>query len=148
MSFYFPLSSVLRVREAAEQREERLLTEINSEIDMVNQSVEEITSKIAQTEAARPAASADLQLGYHVQAWYGEIEALSENRKQLLERIEKLNSLRAAQMLVYRNARKNRQVLDSIRDASYAEFETEADRREQRTMDDQHSAQRFRKYTS
>jgi len=148
MSFYFPLSSVLRVREAAEQREERLLTEINSEIDVVNQSIEEITSKISQTESARPSASDVLQTAFHVQAWYGEIETLSESRKELLRRIEQLKALRSKQMLVYRNARKNRQVLDSIRDASFAEFETQADRREQRTMDDQHSAQRFRKYTS
>ncbi len=148
MSFYFPLSSVLRVREADEQREERVLMEINSEIEVANQSLEEVTSKLAETESARPDSSVIPQPGYHVQAWYGEIQTLSENRKQLLDRIEKLKNLRSRQMLVFRNARRHREVLDTIRDASFADFEADADRREQRTMDDQHAAQRFRKYTS
>ena len=148
MSFYFPLSSVLRVREAAEQREERMLMEINSEIEVANQSLEEITSKLAQTESARSNSSVVPQHGYHVQAWYGEIEALSENRKQLLERIEKLKNLRSRQMLVYRDARRHREVIDSMRETSFANFEADADRREQRTQDDQHGAQRFRKLTS
>ncbi len=148
MGFYFPLSSVLRVREAAEQREERALQDITSDIDSATQSLEEVKRVLSEMEKTRQEIPESLQSGYNVQAWYGQREILTESKRQLLERIDKLKVLRGQQMMAYRNARQHREVLDNLRERVFVEFEADLDRRDQRAMDDQHNAQRIRKQSS
>lgn len=148
MGFYFPLSSVLRVREAAEQREERALQDITSNIDSATQSLEEVKRMLSEMDMGRQEMPESIQSGYNVQAWYGQREILTESKKQLLERIDKLKVLRGQQMMAYRSARQHREVLDNLRERGLVEFEADLDRRDQRAMDDQHNAQRIRKQSS
>ena len=56
MAFQFPLATVLRYRGVLEEREERMLQRILSEISQVQETQARIDSQIADSDASRRAA--------------------------------------------------------------------------------------------
>ena len=145
MSYHFPLSPVLWLREVVEEREERLLKNIQQEITSTAGQLAAIATELAGADADRRDEVASSRSGMHLHAWYEHIEALRQKRRELEQRLEKLGELRGRQMVAYQAARRDREMLDQLHGEGLAAHETDSARREQSTLDDTFGAQRARR---
>jgi flagellar export protein FliJ len=148
MSFQFPLSPVLWMRGVVEEREERTLTSIVNEISAATERLNSLSAEIARADAARRVELKKVCDAAHLHAWYAHFEELRQQRQQLELHLKKLEELRERQLLAYQAARRDREMLDGIREQELALYETVVARREQSTLDDTFGAQRSRKACS
>jgi len=145
MSYHFSLSPVLWLREVVEEREERLLKNIQQEIASTAEQLSAIAAEVAAADTGRRAEVASSCSGIHLQARYEHLEALRHKRRELEQRAEKLEELRGRQMAAYQAARRDREMLDQLHGQGLAAYEADVERREQSRLDDTFGAQRARK---
>ena len=144
MSYQFPLDAVLRIRGIVEEKEERMLQKILFEITQTLESIERTNARIAGSDATRRADVFKSFVGHNIHASYEEVLALKQARKELEEKLQKLEQLRDRQLVVYRGARRNREMLTNICAEKRDAYELEMSKREQRAVDDNHMARRER----
>lgn len=144
MAFKFSLATVLRVRRIVEEREERMLQQIQQEISNTLQAAAQIDSDIVQSNASRGGNLFKASMGTTVHAAYGELTELKLHRKEIESKLNKLNQLKAAQLEVYNAARRNREMLTEMSDEKREAYESDLARREQSTLDDNYIARRGR----
>jgi flagellar biosynthesis chaperone FliJ len=144
MAFQFPLATVLRVRGIVEEREERLLQGILFEISQTHESLARTEAEIAGSDALRNENVFKKCAGHNLHSAYGEVKELKQSRQALEEQIGKLVLLRDRQIAVYEGARRNREMLTDIRNNQRSIYESDAARREQKTLDDNYIARRGR----
>ena len=140
MAFHFSLETVLRVRKIAEDREERLLSQILQQMAECRQSLADLASRRAtllrERERALEAKTSAAEL-IVLQAQARVVEGLEESGKQHLASLEKL---RVQQMRVYETAYGNRKLLATMREQQLDSFRAEQARAEQKEMDDRFAA--------
>jgi flagellar export protein FliJ len=144
MAFQFSLDTVLRVRGILEEREERMLQKILFEISQTLETLARTDAEIVESNASRRADILKPLIGHHLHASYGEVKELNKSRKNLEEQIEKLKQLRDRQVTVYEAARRNREMLTDMRKEKRSAYESDLDRRDQKTLDDNYIARRGR----
>jgi flagellar export protein FliJ len=144
MSFQFSLGSVLRIRGIVEEQEERMLQRILFEIAQTIEDIERTNAELSGLDALRSSEVFKSFAGHNVHASYEAIATLKEKRKELEEKLEKLEQLRDRQLVVYTGARRNREMLTDMCDEKRGVYETDMARREQRSLDDNHMARRGR----
>ena len=144
MAFQFPLATVLRVRGILEEREERILQTILCEISQTEESLARTDAELEGSDASRYAEILKRSLGHNVHASYGEVKQLKESKEMLKARIEKLKELRDRQLIVYQQARRNREMLTDMREEKRTAYESDLARGEQKTLDDNYIARRGR----
>ncbi|MGC2399124.1 MAG: flagellar FliJ family protein [Acidobacteriaceae bacterium] len=144
MSFQFPLDSVLRFRRTVEEREEAALQKIVHEIALIFENLERIEDRILKSQAARLAEVFKPLTGLELHASYGEVSALRQCRKELMEQVKKLERARDEQMNVYEAARRDRELLTSMHDKKRVAYESDRNRRAQKLLDDVYLARRSR----
>ena len=144
MAYQFPLDAVLRIRGIVEEQEERMLQKILFEITQTLESIELVDAELVGSNASRRADVFKAFIGHNVQASYEKVMELKQRRKDLQEKLGKLEQLRDRQLVVYRGARQNREMLTNICAEKRDAYELDMARREQRTLDDNHMARRER----
>jgi flagellar FliJ protein len=144
MSFQFPLATVLRVRGVVEEKEERMLQQINAEIAQTREVLAHIEVEITELDAARRAEVFKARAGHNIHAFYGRMSELKQSRKMLEDQIVKLEELRDRQIAIYEAARRNREVLTNMHDEKRSAYESDIARHEQKTIDDNYIARRGR----
>jgi flagellar FliJ protein len=144
MGFQFSLATVLRVRGIVEEQEERMLQKILFEITQTREALARTDSAISATNEARCENLFKPVAGHHVHASYGELEELKQNKKDLEEKIAKLEELRERQLVIYEKARRNREMLTDMREEKRSAYESDIARAEQKTLDDNFIARRGR----
>ena len=136
MGFQFSLASVLRLREIAEEREERLLQGIQSEIARASESLNSNAAELEALYASRDDNTLQRVLAADLHSSYAHIDRLSGSRNELIQQIEKLEELKDRQMISYRTVLQDREALDQIRDQKRSEHDARVAKREQNLMDD------------
>ncbi len=140
MAFHFSLETVLRVRKIAEDREERLLSQILRQMAECRQSLADLASRRAnlllERERALEAKTSAAELIF-IQAQTRVVEGLQESGQQHLAGLEKL---RAQQMRAYETAYGHRKLLANMREEQLDGFRAEQARAEQKEMDDRFAA--------
>jgi flagellar FliJ protein len=144
MGFHFSLDSVLRVRGMVEEQEERMLQRILFEIAQTLEIIERINAELTGSDALRRAEVFKPVSGFNIHASYEHVLALKEKKKELEDKLEKLEQLRDRQLVVYTGARRNREMLTEMCEQKRGVYETDAARREQRNLDDNHTSRRGR----
>jgi len=144
MPFQFPLATVLRIRGVLEEKEERLLQQILGEIAQTREALARTADEIAESDASRRSEVFQTRVGHNIHAFYGRMNELKQNRKNLEEQLEKLEQLRAMQIAVYETARRNREMLTGMHEEQRSAYETGLARLEQKTIDDNYIARRGR----
>jgi len=142
MGFRFPLATLLRLREIAEQREERLLGQILNQMAQSRQSLADLEQQRLSLIAKRELALQQLTSGFDITGFYGqmrEIEALELAGK---EHLAKLAALREQQMKIYETAHRNRELISGMKSDQLDAFRQEQTRQEQNAMDDNFSSRR------
>jgi flagellar export protein FliJ len=144
MGFQFSLSSVLRVREMIQEREEGILKKILFEISHASESIGRIDTQLAEAYASRQADVLKPSIGLDFHASYGVVKDLKRRREELQANIRKLEQARDAQLAIYEAARRNRETLSDLREKKHRAYEAELNKREQKAMDDNFIARRHR----
>lgn len=140
MAFQFSLATVLRVREIAEEKEERLLTQILSQIAATRQELNDLKASVdmllrrSERELATWISAAQLHITY------GQMRALEVMQKDVAEQLLKLEALRDQQMKIYGAARRHREVLSQLREDQLEQYRYQLSRQEQALMDDNFAA--------
>jgi flagellar FliJ protein len=144
MAFQFALGTVLRVRGILEEQEERMLQKIQSEISQTRESIDRVDAEIAGSDASRRSDVFKRSLGRNLHTSYGEVRELKSVKKELDERIKKLELLREKQLKIYEAARRNREMLTDMQDVKRSAYESDVARTAQKTLDDNYIARRGR----
>ena len=129
MSFQFPLATVLRVRGVVEEKEERMLQQINAEIAQAREVLEHIATEIAELDVSRSTEVFKARVGHNIHASYGRMNELKQNRKMFEDQLAKLEGLRDRQIAIYESARRNREVLTNMHDEKRTAYESDLARR-------------------
>ena len=144
MAFQFSLATVLRVRKIIEEREEGILQKILFNISKVFDDLERIDARIVEADDSRHAEVLKPCIGLEVHAYYGEVKELKQCRKDLEDKIQKLEEARDKQLIIYEAARRNREMLTDMREKKRTAYDVETNKREQKALDDNYISRRGR----
>ncbi len=141
----FPLDTVLKVRENAELREERVLSQILAQISETRRSLDRIDIDLAGTFAARQSEIEQPLLASHLHSSYARRALLQQARTDLVLRISQWIDLRDRQMSIYQAARRDREMITDLREQHRTNQQRELARKEQSALDEIFLARRGRK---
>ena len=144
MPFQFRLATVLRVRESLEKREERTLQIMQLEIVRVLHRVEALSAAIAYAHEAREQAMQSSIPAGHLHCLLWEEQSAAEQRKHLLDNLQRLELERDLQMKVYQDAHRNREMLTDMLHEQREVYVRESMRNQQKQLDDIFIARRYR----
>jgi flagellar FliJ protein len=144
MAFHFSLATVLRVRVIIEEREEGILQKILFDISKVFDDLERVDTRIQEADDFRHEEVLKPCIGLNVRAYYGDMKELKQHRKDLEDRIQKLEEARDKQLGIYEAARRNREMLTDMREKKRTAYEIEMNKREQKILDDNYISRRGR----
>jgi flagellar export protein FliJ len=144
MAYKFPLATVLRVRGIIEEREEGILQKILFDISKVFDTLERTDASLSESETSRYQEVLKPSTGLQLQASYGEVKALKQLRRDLEVQIQKLERVRDDQLIIYEEARRNREMLTDMREKHRHVYNADLSKREQKTLDDNYIARRGR----
>jgi len=136
MAFRFPLQSLLRFRQSLEHHEQMLLQAANQKVSEVRRKIDSLEQcQNRRSDLQRQGLSAGLS-GAELQFDTLCNAALEDYRHVLENELVQLEKLRDKQEEVFRRARMQREILESIRDVQLRAYQAEKNRREQRSLDD------------
>ena len=136
MAFRFSLEAVLRLRQGMEHQQELRLRTAHQHVARVRHGIERIDHALGEAEQlsrralASGTTSAELLFALQSEA------ALRQYREKLGAELTRLGKLRDQQAEIFRQARRERETIESLRDQQLREYKREALRREQRRVDD------------
>jgi flagellar protein FliJ len=136
MPFHFPLESVLHFRQSVEHQHELRLRAANQQVTRVRHLIEQIEHRLAEAANSR---ATQLRAGMTAAALQFSLaceSALGAQIPELQRELARLQAFRDQQQHIYQQARREREILENLRDRQLREYEREAARREQRKIDD------------
>jgi flagellar export protein FliJ len=136
MGFQFSLATVLRLREIAEQREERLLTQILVQINSTRQSLDELKTQVNALLRRREQELQERTPAAQLHVNYAQMRALEAMQKDVTDQLAQLETLRLQQVKIYDAARCARELVAAVREQQFERFIYERARQEQMMMDD------------
>ena len=140
MAFKFSLATLLKMREITEQREERLLGQIQSQIVQARQSLADLAAEREGLFQRRETA-----LQYSISAVdllnsYEQVRRVERLEQSGREQLAKLIALCDQQMKIYQSAHQKTEVLTEMRGNQKESFYKELTKKEQSMMDDNFSS--------
>ena len=142
MAFRFCLETVLRLRQIAEEREERAMEEILRKVAQQQQELTDLAAVrkqlLEQCETVLLSKTSGMELFFR----RGQIRAVEDKEAKGKEQLAHLVEQRQAQMKVYEAAHRNRELLSGMREKQNEIFRRDRARKEQMRMDDIFSCRR------
>jgi len=142
MAYRFPLATLLRLREIAEQREERLLGQIHNQIAESRQTLADLASQRQAVIQQREQALLRLTSGFDLMDSYAQVRVIEGLEDKGREHLAKLSVLRDQQMKIYEAAHRDAELLLDIREDRKNEFQRQREKQEQSALDDNFSSRR------
>lgn len=144
MPFQFGLATVLQVRAAVEEREERLLQRIELQIAHTKHQIQRIDTAIRDAILAREQAVRSPIPAVHLMTMLEEEQSLEAAKTAFLQRLRELSEERRRQMKHYEAAHRDHEALLNMRKEQLALYEQEQARAQQKALDDLYLARRRR----
>ncbi len=143
MAFKFSLSTLLRLKEIAADREERLIGQIQGQIAQTNQTLDDLKGRREREISRREINLQQSSSAAEIVSSYTHVSSLEAMQQTVQDQLAKLEVLRLQQMKVYELAYRNKELLAGIKEDQHEEFLYDRARREQMTMDDNFSSRRL-----
>src|SRR5271166_641859 len=143
MAFHFTLEAVLRFRQSLEDREllrlQTLLarhTALANQREQLRQAARHLQeeTKLALQQQPTPAVEIHFAMA--------RLHALEQRRQLIGEQLQYLQSAIAEQRSLFEQQRRNREVLETLRDAQWRDYRLVQQRREQARLDEMHLLRR------
>jgi flagellar export protein FliJ len=144
MAFDFSLATLLRVRGIVEEREEGVLQKILFDISTIHEDLRRTDALLAESNASRHADIFKPCIGLQVHASYGQVNELKRHRENLARQIQKLEQARDAQIILYRAARRDREMITDMLEKQRIAHDKGVNLREQKALDDNYNVRRGR----
>ena len=142
----FPLATVLRVRELAEEQEEQALSRILRELESLRTDLQRTEADLLETTNVRNQAFIGTALpAMHLHASYAAAHELRVRSALIRRQLAHYENLRAAQISRYEEAYRKREVLHSLRDEARSAWSLAQGKREQAAADEAFLARFMRK---
>lgn len=136
MPFLFSLQTLLRLRELNEQAELQTLQSLAAQVAAVRADIESLTEATEEQKRAMCRDSLGGLSGADLQFQTLREAASRQRHIQLAEKLKELEKAREAQQESYRQARKERETLSTLREQHLEAYKQEQLRRTQRELDD------------
>jgi flagellar export protein FliJ len=136
MAFRFSLATVLRLREIAEEREERLLGQILQQIAQATQVIADLQAQRVHLIRQREADLQNQMSAAELHMSYTQLRALEDKQKPAAQHLTQLENLRIQQLKIYEAAHRNRELLTGMREEQLDTHRLEQTKVEQSVMDD------------
>jgi flagellar export protein FliJ len=136
MGFTFPLQAVLHLRQSLEHQQELRLRSANQQVARVRHLIDQMDrhrqelQRIESKQLSAGTTAAELRFGLLCD---GEI---LRHRRELEQQLARLQLARDQQRDIFQQARRAREMLESVLDRQLLVYQKQAARREQRKMDD------------
>ena len=136
MAFRFPLEAVFHFRQSMEHQQELRLRAANQLVARARHLLEQLDQRIKEMrtrqsrELGAGTTAAELRFALQCEA------ALQQQRQQREQELKRLEALRDQQQKIFRQARRERETIESLRNRQLGEYQRERVRREQRQLDD------------
>ena len=136
MAFRFPLEVLLRVRQSLERQHELRLQEANYRVAMLGQQIEDVHQEVENIATHRRSqlesgiSAAELQFDVLCRA------VLSERQHTLETHLVEAKALRHIRSEDFLRARRQREVIDTLRHHQLQDYLQQEGRQEQRRLDD------------
>ena len=136
MAFHFPLEAVFHFRQSVEHQQELRLRTANQAVARARHLIEQTDQRIAEMQTRQSqelgAGTTAAELRF---ALLCEV-SLHEHRREMQRELQRLETLRDQQQKIFRQARRERETFESLRNRYLAEYQRKRSRREQRQLDD------------
>jgi flagellar export protein FliJ len=136
MAFRFPLEVLLRVRQGLERQQELRLQEANHAVAILRQQIEnahnEAKNIVAQRRPQFESGISAAELQFDVLCRL----ALAERQQSLEKQLVAAEALRHTRSREFLEARRQREVIDTLRQHQLKEYEIQETRLDQRRLDD------------
>jgi flagellar export protein FliJ len=136
MAFRFPFEVLLRVRQGLERQQELRLREANLRVAMLRRQIQDVhdeTEKIAaQRRPELESGTTAAELQFDVLCY----SVLTERRHTLENEMLKAEALRHSCCADFQQARRQREVVDTLRLRQLQEYQQREARQDQRRLDD------------
>jgi len=136
MAFRFPLQAVFHLRQSIEHQQEMLLRAANQRVGRVRHLLEQLdqcqrqAELLSSGELTSGTTAAELHLSVMKQ------NALRSERKNLERELARAENSRDQQQQAFRQARQQREMMQSLREHQFREYTRRENRQEQRRLDD------------
>jgi len=136
MPFRFPLQALLHLRQSLEHQQELRLRAANQQVARVRHALAQLDGRIRHTRAlssqylAGGTTGAELSFLQTTEGW------LHAQRQEVEHELLRCQHVRDQQERVFRQARRERETFESLRDEQFRHYERNQARREQRHLDD------------
>jgi flagellar export protein FliJ len=136
MPFRFPLEAVFHFRKSVEHQHELRLRAANQQVARVRHVLEHLDQNIGQLRDANSrqltagTTSAEMMFALRREA------AQLQQRAELERELARVENLRDQQQKIFRQARRAREIFESLRQHQLEAYQRETARREQRELDD------------
>jgi|SRR5579863_43254 len=136
MPFHFPLQTVLHYRQSMEHQQELKLRAANQQVARAQHLIEQMDLQrkelrsMEMEELSSGTSAAELQFGLLREA------AMLRRQREFEQQLIRVQQLRDQQREIFQQARRAREMLESLRDQQLQLYKEDAARREQRSLDD------------
>jgi flagellar export protein FliJ len=135
MPFRFPLQALLHLRQSLEHQQELRLRAANQQVARVRHALEQLDDRVRQTQTLCSQYLAGGTTGAEL-SFLQTTQGLLHSQRQELEReLLRCQHVRDQQERIFRQARRERETFESLRDEQLRSYERDQARREQRHLD-------------
>jgi flagellar FliJ protein len=143
MAFHFTLEAVLRYRQSLEEREQQRLQALLAARTKLRQEIEALGERrLARLQAVEGALEKAPVPAVEIQLVTLQLNGIERQQELLRASLQKLEADIAEQAARYRQARQQREVLESLRQGQWREYRLMQQRREQAALDEMHLLRR------
>jgi flagellar export protein FliJ len=136
MPFRFPLQALLHLRQSLEHQQELCLRAANQQVARVRHSIEQLDGRIRQTQTLHAQYLGGGTTGAELRFLQTTGGILRAQRQELERELLRFQYARDQQERIFRQARRERETFESLRNDQLRDYEREQARREQRRLDD------------
>lgn len=136
MAFRFPLQALLHLRQSLEHQQELRLRAANQQVARVRHALEQLDGRIRQTQTLYAQYLASGTTGAELSFLQTTEGLLHAQRQEVEHELLRCQHVRDQQERVFRQARRERETFESLRDDQLRNYERDQARREQRHLDD------------
>jgi flagellar export protein FliJ len=136
MAFRFPLEVLLRVRQGLERQEELRLHDANLRVAMLRQQIEDVDGEMENIEVRR---KPQMESGISAAELQFDVlccSVLAEQKHALEKQLVEAEAFRHFCSEAFREARRQREVMDTLRCHQLQDYTLRESRRDQRRLDD------------
>ncbi len=143
MAFHFTLEAVLRYRQSLEEREQQRLQSLLAARLTLRQELERMGERRIHLLTALERALEQAPVpAVEIELVTAQIDGIKRQKEVLRARLGKLKNEIAEQAGRYRQARQQREVLESLRERQWRDYRLIQQRREQAVLDELHLLRR------